>query len=339
MKILDKYIYKRFLAYEIGLLSLFSILIISSQIMHLPSVFYHIGILQFVGSLFLINISFLKLQYFIATTLAFFFTGIHLKESREIIAIKSLGVSKKYLLKLILKTSIILIIFAVIFSFFLVPKANRERAKFITDSVRNYYMEAIQPKNFFKFPGDSVIYVEDKQNNTFKDIFLFSKKDGRLITAEEAYLKNSILILKKGLIQIPSKDGFSILKFKKYELKLDINYKKDYTYDDFKLKKLIKLAFSKDKDEKNKAIAVIFERIGYIIPFFFIGIISFFLAVGIEKEKEILLGSIILFIIAYTFTNFYLLKLVEKGILNPIFYLSGIILILTGLAVYLYKRG
>ena len=339
MKLLDRYIYTKFIAYEAGLLALFSVLVISSQIMHLPSVFYHIGIFQFIASLLLINISFFKLQYFIATTLAFFFTGINLKETREIIAIKSLGVSKKYLFSLILKISLVLVLFSILISFFIVPKANRERAKFITESVRNYYMESIQPKNFFKFPGDTVIYVENKNKNLFEDVFLFSKRDGRLITAKKAFIKGGLLILDNGLVQIPSEKGFSILKFERYELKLDINYKKDYTYDDFKLKKLIELTASSNKNERNKAYSVIFERIGYVIPFLFIGVIAFFIGVGIEKEKEILLGGIILFIISYTFVNFYLLKLIEKGILNPILYLAIIILIMSVSAIYSYKKG
>lgn len=339
MKLLDKYVYKKFIAYEFSLIILFSVLVVASQVMHLPSVFYHIGIFQFIASLLLINISFFKLQYFIATILAFFFTGINLRETREIIAIKSLGISKKYLLSLIFKISIILALLSILFSFFIIPKANRERAKFITESVRNYYMESVQPKNFFKFPGDTVIYIEDKNKNQFVDVFLFSKKDGRLITAKKAFMKNGLLILEKGLIQIPSEKGFSVLKFEKYELKLDVNYKKDYTYDDFKLKKLIELTSSSNKDEKNKAYSVIFERIGYIIPFLFIGIIAFFIGVGIEKEKEILLGAIILFFILYTFVNFYLLKLIEKGVLNPFLYLAVISLIMYISAVYSYKKG
>ena len=128
------------------------------------------------------------------------------------------------------------------------------------------------------------------------------------------------------------------MKFKRYELKLDINYKKDYTYDDFKLKRLIELTSSSDKNEKNKAYSVIFERIGYVIPFLFIGVIAFFIGVGIEKEKEILLGGIILFIILYTFVNFYLLKLIEKGILNPFVYLAIISLIMYISAVYSYRK-
>lgn len=339
MKLLDKYVYKKFIAYEFSLIILFSILVVASQVMHLPSVFYHIGIFQFILSLLLINISFFKLQYFIATTLAFFFTGINLKETREIIAIKSIGISKKYLLSLIFKISIVLALLSILFSFFIIPKANRERVKFITKSVRNYYMESVQPKNFFKFPGDSVIYIEDKNKNQFIDIFLFSKKDGRLITAKNAFIKNGLLILENGLMQIPSKKGFSVLKFEKYEFKLYINYKKDYTYDDFELKKLIELTLSPNKNEKNKAYSIIFERIGYVIPFFFFGIIAFFIGIGIEKDKEILLGGIILFTILYIFVNFYLLKLIEKGYLNSLVYLVIISLIMYVSAIYSYKKG
>ena len=307
--------------------------------MHLPSVFYHIGFFEFISSLLLINLSFFKLQYFIATTLGFFFTGVSLKENREIIAIKSLGIPKKYLLRLILNISIFLSIFAVIVSFLIVPTANRERAKFITQSVRNYYMESIQPKNFFKFPGDTVIYIENKSKNRLEDIFLYNKSSGNLITAKTARLKNGLLILENGLIQIPSKDGFSILEFKKYEFKIDIDYKKDYTYDDFRFSRLLRLTYSKSLSEKNKAFSVIFERIGYVIPFMFIGVIAFFIGLSIQKEKEILLAIVVLFIVIYISLNFYLLKLIEKGVLNPIVYIGIIASVLYIMAGYFYKKG
>lgn len=339
MKILTKILIKRFLFYFFVLNGIFSLIVISSQMLSLPSVFYHINIFRFLESLILINLSFFKLQLLFSFGIAFLLLGISIRENREIYAIYSSGISKSFFRKIIITLSILVAVFSALVSFYIVPKANRERTKFITVNVKKYFLDAIQPKNFKNLPGNYIIYISKKNKNNMKDILIYNKKTGYLITAQNAILNGNYLTLLNGIVQIPSKEGFSVLKYEKYIFNLEIEYLKSYSFKDFELKNLLALTKSNIKEEKLKAISVIFERIGYIIPFFFLGIIGFFLGISISKDKDFLLALFLTILIIYISINYYLIKLIQKGSLNPLLYIFIITVILFSISHYLYKKN
>ncbi|HEV09142.1 MAG TPA: LptF/LptG family permease, partial [Sulfurihydrogenibium azorense] len=99
MKILHRYIFKNFVKRFFILIGIFSIVITSSQLLHLPNFAYGMNILDFLNLLILIDVSFLKYQILFGFFIAWLLVGIHIRESNEIYAIYSLGVSKKNLLK------------------------------------------------------------------------------------------------------------------------------------------------------------------------------------------------------------------------------------------------
>jgi len=339
MKLLTKFLLKRFTFYFLTIFGIFSLIIISSQMLHLPSVFFHINILRFLESLALINLSFLKLQFLFSFSLSFLFLGISIKENREIYAIYSLGVPQTYFMRFITYISILGVISSIFISFMIVPKANRERIKFITVNVKKYFLDSLQPGNFVKLPGNYTIYITDKNNKEMKNILIYNKQNRYLITAKKAYFKGTNLTLLNGILQIPSKEGFNILKYERYIFDLKIEYLKNYSITDFRLKDLIKLTKSKVKKEKQKAISVISERIGYIIPFLFIGTIGFFIGLKLNKEKDFILFIFLLFLVVYISLNYYLLKLIENGKIVPFVYILFIALILGFSSVYLYKKN
>jgi len=81
------------------------------------------------------------------------------------------------------------------------------------------------------------------------------------------------------------------------------------------------------------------ERIVYIVPFLFIGVISFFIGSSFEKEKEILLASVLMILIFYMLVNFYMVKLVADGKINPYIYPVIITGFFTMVSLFVYKKS
>ncbi len=338
MKILDRYLYKELAKYSFALILIFSVLIISSQLVHLPDIFFHINAVEFLKALFLINLSYLKIQFLFAVGLAFLFLGLKLKENREIYAIYATGVSDKYLLKKLSLFSIGLVVIGGTLAFFLVPMADIQRAKFITDKVRNHFLDAIQPDNFVKIPGGNVIYVSEKKGNTFKNVFLYNQRKNQLITAKKAKLEKSVVRLYDGMVQVPTKDSFNILAFKEYIFKVSVAYTKDFEFSSLPTEKLLKLAKSHIKKERLLAITTLANRLVYTISILFVGLIGFLMAIRLDKEKEFILGIFLASLVIYLALDHYLLKLAEKGKINPIIYIAGVLTYLTAVLIFLYKR-
>lgn len=329
-KLLYRYISIGILKIFLGLLVLFSVIIVSSQFMHLPSVVYFMDFLSFLKLIFYIDFSFFKYQLLFAFILASTLFGYSLKEKREIYAIYASGISTKQILKPVIFISLFLSIIALIISLFITPYANRERANFITVSVKEYFMESIQPKNFSKIGKDVVIYAGSKKNNTIENLFIHMHKRGWTITAKKATFLGSNLILENGFIQIPQRDSFDILFFKKYIFSIDVNYIKRYSLEDYENKRLFELAKSNTK-KGLKAKAVLIDRFSFFIPFLFIGSIGFLLGISNISSKEYILSIALLLSIFYLLINFLGVKLISNGSLPfyslpilEILYFSGI---------------
>ncbi|MCX7759749.1 MAG: LptF/LptG family permease [Hydrogenothermaceae bacterium] len=333
MKILYKYISVQFIKTFITLILLFSLIIVSSQLLHLPSFVYSMNIIDFLNILTLLDISFIKFQLLFGFFIGWLLVGIRIRENNEIYAIYSLGIDDKQLSKPILIWTVVFTLVALIFSSIVVPYANRERAKFLTVKVKSYIMDSIQPKNFSKITENIYVYVDEKRNNNFKNIILHNRSNGFLITAKDGYFYGSYVIFENGYIQLPSKNSYSILKFQKYNFNIDVSYVKEIAVEDLKISDIIKNI----PNNKNKMIAILVDRLYFSIPFVFIGIIGFFMGIKFQKSRETLLSIAALIGIVYMTLNYLLVKLTEKNIAFSILYL--IILILFFLALYKISKN
>ncbi len=337
MKILHKYLVFNILKNFLMLFGVFSVVIISSQLLHIPSIFYHAKLEDFFKLLILINLSFLKFTLLFGFFVASALLGNSLRENREIYAIYSAGISLKQLLKPIFVLSVIFSILALIISLFVVPYANRERAKFITWSVKKYFLDAIQEKNFTKLTDNIIVYAEKKKKNSFENIFFFNKKTGEIITADKAYFEGLNFNLENGSIQIPKENGFNLLIFKEDKFSINVDYEKRFTIEDFSNRELLKIAKSDDRLNK-KALSILVDRITFPIPFLFIGVLGFLIGIKSRKGKDYVLSVVIIISIVYIVLDFYLLKLISKGKLNPVILFAVILSYFYALVYYFYKK-
>jgi len=328
MKILDKYLINLFFKNFILLIGLFSLIITSSQLLHLPSFAYSMNIIDFSKLLFLIDISFIKYQLLFAFFISWLLVGISLRDKNEIYAVYSAGISKKQLLKPVFIMTFIFVIIAFVFSTVIVPSANRERYKFLTYKVKSYILENVSPKNFSKINDDVSVYVEKKKKTTFYNILIYNASNGYLITAKEGMFISNNLILKDGYIQLPSEKSFDTIKYEKYTFSLDVSYIKEISMEDFKTKDLLKLAVEED----SKVLSILADRFYFIIPFMFLGFIGFLSGINTYRSKETLLTFAVSLSIGYMVLNYYFLKIIEK--MPALFFVYPIVLVVIFYLVY-----
>ncbi len=337
MKILYRYVVKNILKNFLILIAVFSVVIVSSQLLHLPSVMYHANITNFFKLLFLINLSFLKFQLLFAFFLSTALLGFNMRENREIYAVYSAGISKNQLLKPILVISIFVFALSTIVSMFLVPYANRERAKFITLNIKRYFLDSVQEKNFFQLSDKVTIYTEKKEGNRFENVFIYNKERGQAISAKEAYFDTTTFFLKKGYIQIPGEKGFNILRFESYRFNIDVDYLKRYSIEDYRNRDLLMILKNSKKD-KNKALSVLTDRILFPIPFIFIGVLGFLVGMNSHKGKDNVIAVSVLISIVYLVFNFYFIKLIGKGKISPALYFIVITAYFSLITYYFYRK-
>ncbi|WP_457623585.1 LptF/LptG family permease [Persephonella sp.] len=337
MKILYKYITKGILRNFLILLAVFSIVIVSSQLLHLPSVMYHADLNSFFKLLFLMNLSFLKFQILFAFFLSTALFGFSMRENREIYAVYSSGISKFNLIKPILFISIVMFFLSLVVSLLLVPYANRERADFITFNIKRYFLDSVQEKNFFQLSNEITVYTEKKDGNRFEKIFIYNNQEGQTITAEEAFFDTTTFFLKKGYIQIPDKHGFNIIKFESYRFNIDVDYLKKFSIEDYKNSDLINII--KNKSENfNKAVAVMTDRLLFGIPFLFMGILGFMIGLKTVKGKDTVIAISVLISIVYLILNFYFIKILGKGKIDPTIYLAVLLIYFSSLTYFFYRK-
>ncbi|WP_457639424.1 LptF/LptG family permease [Persephonella sp.] len=338
MKILYRYVGTNLIKYFLILTVFFSVVIVSSQLLHLPSILYHAGFFKFLQILAFVNLSFLKFQLLFGFFISALLVGYYIRENREIYAVYACGISKSQLVLPVAVLSVFFVVLALVVSLFVVPFANRERAKFITLNVKKHILDSIVERNFMKLSENITVYVNKKNERHMEDVFIFNKKQGITITAEKAVFSDNKLLLNNGYIQIPSEDGFNLLKFKEYRFVLDVNYIKKYEFEDLDNKALISMIKTNHKD-KLKALGVMAERLFFGIPFMFIGVLGFILGIQVYRSRDALISIVVLISIFYLVINTYFVKLIQKGVIHPAVYGAVLLVYFGGLTFYFYRKN
>ena len=241
---------------------------------------------------------------FYTLPLTFFITAASsiakLFENSELITILAIGVKPKKIVKPFFKLSLIFTLFLMIITFFSIPTSQILYKNFInikkTESQFNFNVSSVGQKL-----GDWNIFIQKKENKTYKNITLYNNKKMVLITAKKAYLsrKNNYftLSLEDGILY--SKNSkISKIAFKTFKL----NQKIKFTPLNFNsISEYIKLY----KKKTNRYFLISFFP---LISFFFLISISFFH--NRYQKNHSIIFSLIIAIIYYgivfaTFKNLY----------------------------------
>lgn len=337
MKLLYRYISKQFVKNFFILILIFSMVILSSQMIHLPKFVYSMNFFDLIRILLLLNLSFAKFTVLFGFFIAWLFVGIKLKENNEVYAIYSLGVGKRELLKPVVIWSVIFSILAIVFSVTLSPYANRERVKFLTAKVKLYLLDSLQQKSFSKVNEKVYVYIDKKEDNRFEKIVLQNKSNGFLITAKRGSFQGNYVILEDGYIQIPTEDSYRLMKFSRYSFSLDVSYLKKVAVEDLETSEVIK-RIGEGSVNTNKMFSILIDRFSFFIPFMFVGFIGFVSGLSLQRSKEALLSLAVSIGIFYMLTNYLFVKLTEKDILFGFLYPSVLLAGFLGITFYLLRK-
>ena len=158
----------------------------------------------------IITISFLELLYLYSLTVpqilfytlpvTFFIASIinlsKLSNEYELIVITSFGLSPLKVLKIFIPISFMMSISLFIISFILIPQAKYMEGSFINKKKQEAQFN-IKPSEYGQKFGPWYIYVQDKNNHTYKDVILYQPEINKdtFIISQKAQINNNITSL------------------------------------------------------------------------------------------------------------------------------------------------
>ena len=305
-------------------------------------------------NLFGIAPKFIPLSFLIAITI---FILKHIQDS-EFIILWTSGVKKMKLVNLLLFSSIITLIFYLIFTTFVTPNALNKSRKLLSYENLNSFLPTVKSQQFSdSFKGFTFI-VEKKINNEIKNIFLhdkgnnlknlssnISKISDTTILAKNGIIDQKKLFLFNGQILTSKKNNTEneIIKFE--QLNIDLGDLTTTTIKQPKIQetstvKLLECLFSQSINDKNcnnnykkEIISNLNRRI--IIPFY-IPVISLICCMLLIKSKNRLVGKISVFLYSFILLIFTELAVRYTGIHSVILFAFICAPIILTSLIYLY---
>ena len=305
-------------------------------------------------NLFGIAPKFIPLSFLIAITI---FILKHIQDS-EFIILWTSGVKKMKLVNLLLFSSIITLIFYLIFTTFVTPNALNKSRKLLSYENLNSFLPTVKSQQFSdSFKGFTFI-VEKKINNEIKNIFLhdkgnnlknlssnISKISDTTILAKNGIIDQKKLFLFNGQILTSKKNNTEneIIKFE--QLNIDLGDLTTTTIKQPKIQetstiKLLECLFSQSINDRNfnnnykkEIISNLNRRI--IIPFY-IPVISLICCMLLIKSKNRLVGKISVFLYSFILLIFTELAVRYTGIHSAILFAFICAPIILTSLIYLY---
>ncbi len=167
--------------------------------------------------------------------LALLLTIIRLERQNELLVLWTSGVAKFKVTNLFFLLSLIIFLIYIIFSTIITPTALYKSRTLVKQSGVDTVSNLIKPNNFSDTFKGLTFYVEKKENNVIKNIFIkddsnnlnsllpkSSSARNKTIIAERGVIDKSKLILENGFIQsLQSDDTVKIIQFNKTLLNFD----------------------------------------------------------------------------------------------------------------------
>ncbi|WP_456325398.1 LptF/LptG family permease, partial [Desulfonauticus submarinus] len=335
-------ILNRYLAKEIGLgffICLFSFLIflLIGKLLHLKDFFLGQNIsLKDIGELFLyLAPSFLIILVPASCMISVFLVFLKMSSERELLALKTSGMSYKQFFFFPLGFSFLCVLFSLYTSFFLIPKGIEMFREKCINILQSKTQISLQPGIFISnFPGIT-IYCKDinRVNNIMKNIFIVYKdsKDNKVILSSKGKIqfnKNdnlAIIDLSDGNIYNLSQKECSIIKFNSYKIGIDLkNMFSGIKLDNKKPKEMyfseIKNTIKNSKDSKIIRVAKMELQRRIALPFSCLILVFFTLPFAFNlsgiKQQFGVIFCLLFFIIYYSlYLLFY--SFGETGKISP----------------------
>lgn len=293
--------------------------------------YFQFSLLNFFG----IMPKFIPLSFLIALTI---FIIKHMQDS-EFIILWTSGEKKIYIVNLFFISSIVVLLFYLLFSTFLTPLALNKSRQLLSNENLNSLLPTIRKQQFSdSFKGFTFI-VEQKLDNEIQNIFLHDKGNNlKNLSSNSSKINTTTIIAKNGIIDfnrmllfngqiITSKNDFNneIIKFE--QLNIDLSSLSTTTIKSPKIQEtstlLLLSCFLTKKNKKKfcnegfkkEILPTLSRRI--IIPFY-LPVLSLMCALLLIKSKKIYLNKILIFTYSFIVLLFTELAVRYTGINNAI---------------------
>tara|TARA_B100000963_G_scaffold84265_1_gene71890 strand:- start:23652 stop:24767 length:1116 start_codon:yes stop_codon:yes gene_type:complete len=291
------------------------------------TIYFSYSILHFFGMI----PKFIPLSFLIALSI---FTIKHIQDS-EFIILWSSGVKKIHLVNLLFFTSIIIMVFHLIFSTFLTPYALNKSRSLLTNDNFNSFLPTVRKQQFSDTFKGFTFFVEKKINNQLQNIFLHdtgnnfknlssnsSSNVTTTILADRGIIENKVMMLFNGnIISSKNESDHEIIEFEKLKINLQSlstsTIKKPKIQETSTLKLLncffpfYKNSLDCDEKFKKEVIPALNKRI--IVPFY-IPILSLICALLLIKSKRFYLNRFNIFLYGFLILLFTELAVKYTGI-------------------------
>jgi lipopolysaccharide export system permease protein len=211
---------------------------------------------------------------------------------KELIVMKTSGLSNKQLIKPVIKTGIVLTILSFVFTMYFTSIFNTAFHKKRISAQNAIINSILQEEKFNAVKKNLIVHIKDVKENTLNSILIYDnrKKDNEKITfAEKGTLKaqndSLVIMLSNGINQEKTKEGkYYFTKFESYIVDLNINLSKiksSKRLKDYTIFELFKKLPDKPK-YKNELIGEINARFFLPLQTLFFGLLA---AITILKTK------------------------------------------------------
>ena len=159
---------------------------------------------------------------------AVFFTLVKYEDQNQTLIFWSNGIKKSEFLNIIIKYSLIFLIFQSLMNIFLVPFTQDKARSFIRQSNVDFLPSLVKPKKFIDTVEKLTIYVDKKNElDQFKNIVIkdtYNNNDSRIIYAKTGFFSQfndqNFLILNEGKILNINQGKTTVINFNKTQLNL-----------------------------------------------------------------------------------------------------------------------
>ena len=273
----------------------------------------------------------------------------------EIVAFRTMGISNSRILRPIMFFAVVAWLFSSWLIMYMAPEAGFRLNKLMVQIGMKRAVSAIKPGDFYReFPYYTLYFNDiDPKTNEWKDVFLYSRREGE---------RDTVILAKSGqfLQKLHEKDSFIILKDavvhsfekkepdKSYEL-TRYNSLREKVPNPVEMKQTRKsrqLIFPElmkrmKTESKDISLAIEFQR-KFALPFACLALSFLALSLGISTKKG---GKISGFIVSlavifiYYTTSVTTENMIRKGILSPVvgMWSANIFLLVLGIILYYYS--
>ena len=152
--------------------------------------------------------------------ISIFFELIKYEKNNELLIFWTNGIKKTSFINSILLFSLVVFLFQIILTNFIVPKTQDLARSYIRSSNIDYFPSLIKPKKFIDTVENLTLFVDEKNKDKIENIFLKDNIDSnssQIVSAKNGYIvtndNKSYFILEDGEIVNIDQGGTNIVKF------------------------------------------------------------------------------------------------------------------------------